>query len=90
MPCDETECRFADVAVLECFDCGQLWLRYAVEYEGVSGSGGSARGTIGEAAAREIRSDDASDYLAGLTGYICGGSWLGEARTSSGAVHWGM
>ena len=89
LPCDDTDGRFGDVSILECIDCRQLWLRYAVEYEGFSNSGRWARGKIEDARARGIRSGEAVDFLAGLPSYLYGGSRFGKAGTGSGAMNWG-
>ncbi len=90
MPCDETEGRFADVAILQCTECGQLWLRYAVEYEAFPRSGRWARGLIDEASAQEMRSEAAADFLAALPGYVFGGSWFGRVGAGSGPMYWGV
>ena len=90
LPIDGSEGRFADVVVLECLSCGHLWVRYHVEYEGVSKSGRWARGRIEAAQATTIRSDEVPGYLAGLANYLFGGSRFdGASGSRSGPMHWG-
>jgi hypothetical protein len=45
---DDTEGRFATVELMRCARCRRLWLRYAVEYEGLTASGRWAEVPIGE------------------------------------------
>jgi len=88
---DETQGRFADVSVDECANCGALWLRYHVEYEGFSRSGRWARGRIDLKAAEAITPERASDLLAELPDYVCGGSYLDAHRNvGSGRMYWGV
>src|SRR4051812_4368457 len=79
LPVDVTEGRFADVSILECLVCGDLWARYQVEYEGISKSGRWARGRIDDVGAASIRSEEVPDYLAGLDGHLFGGSYFGAS-----------
>jgi hypothetical protein len=88
---DITEGRYADVAILECRLCGQLWLRYFVEYESFSRSGRWGRGRIDEITASTIQPHEGPSYLAQLPSYLYGGSWFGgEEGERSGAMHWGI
>jgi hypothetical protein len=87
---DMTDGRYADVAVLECRECGLLWLRYSVEYEGFSKSGRWARGNIGRPEAEAITPELAVQHLE--TGsYMYGGSYFdGASGWRTGAMHWGL
>ena len=85
---DTTDGRFADVTILECQNCGRLWLRYFVEYEAFSRSGRWAMGEIDPETAMIIRPEEASQYLAGLPYYIRGGSYFGKVEIASGYMRW--
>jgi hypothetical protein len=76
---DETNGRFARVAVERCRRCGRLWLRYAVEYEGFSESGRWYRGQIGADLARTVAAETALGVLAGLAWHVYGGSYFRTA-----------
>ncbi len=88
---DLTEGRYADVKISKCRTCGQLWLRYFVEYEAFSRSGRWARGRIEEARALTIQPHEGPSFLARLPSYLYGGSWFdGEEGERSGPMHWGI
>jgi len=86
---DETEGRFADVAIFKCDTCGRFWLHYFVEQEGFSGSGKWARGVVSADLARSITPQDAAAALAELPSYIYGGSYFsGKVSRGSGMMTW--
>jgi hypothetical protein len=88
---DVTEGRYADVSIRQCRTCGQLWLRYFVEYESFSRSGRWGRGRIDPVTAQSIRPEEGAQFLADLPSYLYGGSWFdGEEGERSGAMHWGI
>ena len=83
--------RYADVRVQECRLCGELWIRYFVEYESFTGSGRWARGRIDETTANAIQPQEAPSFLAQLPSYLYGGSWFdGEEGERSGPMQWGI
>lgn len=87
---DETNGRHAEVRIDRCQHCERLWLNYAVEYEGFSGSGRWARGLISQAEVEDIRPQDAPSHLERLPAYIYGGSYFGGAARigSGGRLRW--
>jgi hypothetical protein len=88
---DETNGRYADVTLERCLSCGRVWLRYFVEYEGISRSGRWARGEINERQAKEVTPDTALDILEGLASYVRGGSrFNGVVSTHQGKMAWGI
>lgn len=87
---DTTNGRFADVQINECVTCGQLWLRYFVEYEAFTCSGRWGRGMIDPVKAMTIRPEDATSFLAKLPSYIRGGSFFGKAEVVSGSTRWDL
>jgi hypothetical protein len=88
---DLTEGRYADVTISKCRVCGQLWLRYHVEYEAFSRSGRWARGRIDESRALTIKPQEGPAFLASLPTYLYGGSWFdGQAGEGSGPMNWGI
>ncbi len=72
---DETAGRFAEVSIETCRACGRHWLRYLVEYEGISRSGRWYRGLISEEVARTVRPEIAPEALQGLAWRFAGGSY---------------
>ncbi len=88
---DLTEGRYADVSILKCRKCGQLWLRYFVEYEAFSRSGRWGRGRIDEARALTIQPHEGASFLAELPSYLFGGSrFNGQQGERSGPMEWGI
>jgi hypothetical protein len=88
---DMTNGRYADVEIEACVTCGQLWLRYFVEYEAFSKSGRWARGVIDEAAAMNITPNAAPNFLARLPSYLFGGSYFdGKSGSRSGPIKWDL
>jgi hypothetical protein len=85
---DETDGRYADVEILQCVDCGQLWLRYHVEYEGFSKSGRWARGQLTAEEASAMTPDAAGDAFTAMSGYLYGGSFYGRSGHGRGAMNW--
>lgn len=87
---DKTAGRFAEVEVLSCCKCGDLWLRYAVEYEGASRSGRWARGRVEADKATSLSPQGAPAHLESLPDYVFGGSYFGgTASEGSGPMPWG-
>ena len=74
---DETKGRFGDVKLRRCRDCGRHWLHYFVEYEAFTGSGRWYMGLITPEAARDLRPEDAVEYLNSLEWCFYGGSYFG-------------
>ena len=88
---DMTNGRYADVEITACCTCGQLWLRYFVEYEAFTKSGRWARGMIDEATAKCIKPEAAPDFLARLPAYLFGGSYFdGKRGVRAGPMHWDL
>lgn len=86
---DETDGRFADVAIFKCDACGRLWLRYFVEHEAFSASGKWARGVVSDELAQTITPQAAALALAALPSYIYGGSYFsGKVSRGSGTMTW--
>jgi hypothetical protein len=86
---DETDGRFADVAIFKCDACGRCWLHYFVEREGFTASGKWARGVVSAEVARTITPETASAALAALPSYLYGGSYFdGKVSHGSGAIAW--
>jgi hypothetical protein len=73
---DETDGRFAEVAIDTCKYCGTKWINYFYEVEGFSGSGRWYRGIIGEEAAATISASTAATWLEQLDQYMYGGSYF--------------
>ncbi len=89
--CDATQGRFAEVTLNRCRTCGQLWLRYLVEYEAFSRSGRWARGLIDEATASAITPETAASHLDHLEWYLYGGSYFdGVSGRRTGPMHWSL
>ena len=76
----------ADVALRTCRHCGRVWLYYHYESEAFSRSGRWYRGLVSAQAAASVGPDDALKSLTKLDWYICGGSYFGGVRRSSGAI----
>jgi hypothetical protein len=86
-----TNGRYADVEIKACVTCGQLWLRYFVEYEAFTTSGRWARGMIDETTAKSIKPEAAPDFLASQPAYLFGGSYFdGKSGVRAGPMHWDL
>ncbi|MBD2701367.1 hypothetical protein IC229_12010 [Spirosoma sp. BT702] len=84
---DETNERFADVAIETCRHCGTAWITYQVESEAFERSGRWFRGIL-TAAKQEIRPEDVVTYLEQLDWYIYGGSYFGSSGTYDHGKVW--
>ena len=73
---DKTKGRYGEVKILRCKICGALWLKYFVEYEAFRASGRYFMGLIAEGQARDIKPEEAVDYLRSLDWYLYGGSFF--------------
>jgi hypothetical protein len=73
---DKTNGRFGEVSVETCKACGQMWLRYFVEYEFFSESGRWYRGPVTHAMVESLRPEQAPELLANLPSYFYGGSYF--------------
>lgn len=81
---DRTEGRFADVTLLTCRGCGQLWLHYAYSIEGITASGRWYRAAISRDEALAIRPEQALAVIQGQPQHYVGGSYYktsGRLRT---------
>ncbi len=87
---DQTDGRFADVAVNRCERCGQLWLHYQVEYEHISRSGRWACVPVSAAEAAGVTAETAEALIAARPWRIYGGSYWGHVgKRGSGQLLWG-
>lgn len=86
---DETDGRYADVALLRCRQCGRGWLRVRAEYEDRPRSGKWARGLISDRDAETLTPEAAASYLAQLPWHLYGGSAFGDQGRRSGPILWG-
>jgi len=88
---DETNGRFADVDVIRCDLCGQLWIKYLVEYEGYTAEGRWGAAPIVEARAMTITPEEAPEYIEGAPWLIYGGSHYGHGRRRGvGGLRWDL
>jgi hypothetical protein len=88
---DETNGRFADVELIRCGQCSQLWIKYLVEYEGFTASGRWGEALIDEACAMTITAEEAPAYIEAAPWLIYGGSYYGHAgRRGVGRVRWDL
>jgi hypothetical protein len=76
---DDTEGRFADVDVIRCARCRQLWLRYQYEIEAFTASGRWYEAVIDEAAAAAMTTEDAYGFIKAAPWRIVGGSFYGHS-----------
>ncbi|GAB3995053.1 hypothetical protein GCM10028807_34180 [Spirosoma daeguense] len=72
---DETNGRFANVAIETCRHCGTNWITYQVEYEAITKSGRWYRGIL-TPETQAIRPEDVVAYLKNLNWHIYGGSYF--------------
>ncbi len=75
---DETKGRFANVDVIRCGQCGQLWINYLVEHEGFTAAGRWGSALIDEARAKTITPEEAPAYIEAAPWLIDGGSYYGH------------
>jgi hypothetical protein len=69
--------RFAEVSLLVCPRCGQLWLRYFYEMEAFTASGRWYLGAVTAEQAAGLTAENAKATLEGLNEYFYGGSYFG-------------
>lgn len=90
-PCSEMEpfqdigmdANYAEVSLLRCPACGQIWLRYFYENEAFSRSGRWYLGAV----SREVTTEDAKAVLESLPEYRYGGSYYeGRTGVTSGLI----
>jgi hypothetical protein len=71
--------------------CGQLWLRYQVEYEAFTESGRWAEAIISEEEAMNMTPEAAAGFLDAAEWHIFGGSYWGHAgQRGHGRLPWGI
>jgi hypothetical protein len=86
---DETNGRFGEVSVETCKACGQMWLRYFVEYEFFSESGRWYRGPVTPEMVESLKPEQAPELLASLPWRFSGGSYFrsqGQKGTGPGIL----
>ncbi len=77
------DAKYAEVSLLRCPACGQIWLRYFYENEAFSRSGRWYLGAV----SRDVTAEDAKAVLEGLPEYRYGGSYYdGLTGVSSGPI----
>lgn len=87
---DTTQGRYAEATVVQCTQCGRLWLRYSLEYEAFSRSGRWAQGPIDNATAATITAAAASEFFHRAEWYVFGGSYYGHTgKRGRGRLYWG-
>jgi hypothetical protein len=74
---DSTRGRFGEVTLERCLQCQRFWLRYFVEYEGVSQSGRWYRG--------ELKPERAVALLEAMPEVVYGGSYFRKQADQSSA-----
>jgi hypothetical protein len=83
---DPSNGRFADVAAIECLNCGRLWLKYGWELEWHSRSGRWYAGLVSPDQVERLVPEDAPQVLEGLDWYLAGGSYFdGKISRVSGS-----
>lgn len=84
---DETKGRKGEVTLETCKACGQMWLRYFVEYEFFSESGRWYRGPVTPEMVESLKPEQAPELLASLPWRFSGGSYFRtQGSKSSGPV----
>ncbi len=84
---DMTKGRHGEVSVETCKACGQMWLRYFVEYEFFSESGRWYRGPVTPKMVASLRPEQAPELLASLPWHFYGGSYFrSQGRKRAGPV----
>jgi hypothetical protein len=76
---DETNGRFGDVTILRCKHCGNIWLKYQVEYEAFTKSGRWFLGLISDETSKLITAENAIAALDSLDWRFMGGSYFESA-----------
>jgi hypothetical protein len=69
--------RYAQISLLVCPLCGQVWLRYHFELEAFSESGRWYLGAITKHQAAQVTAKNAKAVLEELGSYFYGGSYFG-------------
>ena len=78
---------YADVSLLTCTLCGQVWLRYLFELEAFTASGRWYLGAINAIQATHMTARDSKATLEALDWYFYGGSYFGgKIGRSSGRI----
>ncbi len=86
---DETEGRYADVALRRCASCRRLWLRYAVEREFYTSAGKWAEALIGEADAESMIPEEAAGFIDRAEWCVVGGGFYNSAGLrTKGPIQW--
>src|SRR5258706_16098319 len=83
---DSTAGRFAEVEIRVCRKCGTQWVHYFYEMEAFTASGRWYCGILNAELERGLRSETAADVLAAMPDYVCGGSYFGSIRRSTGPL----
>ena len=79
--------RLAEVSILACQECGQLWLKYFYELESFTGSGRWYLGPISSEQGAVLTLESAKGLLEGLDWYDYGGSYFdGRSGRAKGAI----
>lgn len=79
--------RFAEVSIVSCAECGQLWVRYFYENEAFTSSGQWYLGAVSDSQRRKVTAQNARSMLAALERYFCGGSYYdGRVSAASGEI----
>jgi hypothetical protein len=79
--------RFAEVTLLTCPVCGQMWLRYFYENEAFTASGRWYLGAITAQQASLLAAENAKEMLESQVWYFYGGSFYGgRTGKTSGKV----
>ena len=79
--------RYGEVTLLNCGECGQVWLRYFYENEAFSRSGRWFMGPLNREQLEIVKAANALGILAGLDGYFYGGSYFdGKIGVASGTI----
>jgi hypothetical protein len=78
---------YAEITLLACPACGQLWLRYHFEIEAFTGSGRWYLGAIEATQATHLTAENAKRMLENLGWYFYGGSYYGgRSGKASGRI----
>jgi hypothetical protein len=79
---------FAEVRLLICAACGQIWLCYFYENEAFSHSGRWYMGPVASSQIAVITAENARETLEGMDWYMFGGSYFdGKIGKSSGDIY---
>ena len=78
---------YAEVSLLACTLCGQLWLKYLYEMEAFTASGRWYLGAIDEEQASHMTAEGAKVALEAMSWYFYGGSFFGgKSGKTSGKI----